>query len=303
MIHKLFDPLARRWHWVATTLRVQDRFNEVHGSYLAAAVTLTSFLSLFPLLLVTVAVVGFVSEGASDLPGEIIGRLGLTGDAATAVVAAIHKAEESRRVASAVGLVGLMWAGLGVVAALQYALDTVWQVPGRGLRDKAFGLAWLAGSVVIFALSAALGVLLNFLPPVLAPAAVVAGIGVNIALWMWTLRVLPNHAVPWRNLIPGAVFGGVGLEVLKVVGAVYVPRVVASSSALYGTIGVVFAVLAWLLVFGRLVVYASVLNVVRWEEDHGTVSVEIEMPRLPGEVPVSATRAGEAQDADASQTA
>lgn len=281
---------------MATALRVQDRFNEVHGSYLAAAVTLTSFLSLFPLLLVTVAIVGFVSEGASNLPGEIIGRLGLTGDAATAVVAAIHKAEESRRVASAVGLAGLMWAGLGVVAALQYALDTVWQVPGRGMRDKAFGLAWLAGSVVIFALSGALGVLLNFLPPVLAPVAVVAGIGVNIALWMWTLRVLPNHAVPWRNLLPGALFGGIGLEVLKIVGAVYVPRAVASSSALYGTIGVVFAVLAWLLVFGRLVVYASVLNVVRWEEDHGTVSVEIELPKLPGEVPVSATRAGEAQD-------
>ena len=281
---------------MATALRVQDRFNEVHGSYLAAAVTLTSFLSLFPLLLVTVAIIGFVSEGATNLPGEIIGRLGLTGDAATAVVTAIHKAEESRRVASAVGLAGLMWAGLGVVAALQYALDTVWQVPGRGMRDKAFGLAWLAGSVVIFALSGALGVLLNFLPPVLAPVAVVAGIGVNIALWMWTLRVLPNHAVPWHNLLPGALFGGIGLEVLKIVGAVYVPRAVASSSALYGTIGVVFAVLAWLLVFGRLVVYASVLNVVRWEEDHGTVSVEIELPKLPGEVPVSATRAGEAQD-------
>ena len=49
-----------------------------------------------------------------------------------------------------------------------------------------------------------------------------------------------------------------------------------------------FAVLAWLLFFGRLVVYASVVNVVRWEEDHGTVTVEIELPRVPGEVPLTA---------------
>ena len=57
----------------------------------------------------------------------------------------------------------------------------------------------------------------------------------------------------------------VGLEILKVVGAYYVPKAVASSSALYGSLGVIFALLAWLLIFGRLVVYSAVLNVVRYE--------------------------------------
>lgn len=275
-------------------LRVQDRFAEIHGTYLAAAVTLTSFLSIFPLLLVAVAVVGFISKGADDLPNEVITSLGLTGDAATAVVSAIEQAEKSRRVASVVGLAGLLWAGLGVVAALQYALDSVWQVTGRGLRDKVYGLAWLVGAGLILVASAAITVLLNFIPGPAAPLALAGALLVNVALWMWTLRVLPNRSLPWRALVPGAVAGGVGLEVLKVVGAVYVPRAVASSSALYGSIGVVFAVLAWLLVFGRLVVYAAVLNVVRWEEDNGTVSVEIELPKLPGQVPVTATRAGEA---------
>ena len=46
-------------------------------------------------------------------------------------------------------------------------------------------------------------------------------------------------------------------------GSIYVPRLVASSQALYGTLGIVFATLAWLLFFGRLLVYANVLNVVR----------------------------------------
>jgi hypothetical protein len=36
-----------------------------------------------------------------------------------------------------------------------------------------------------------------------------------------------------------------------------------------------------------------VVNVIRWEEDNGTVTVEIETPRVPGEVSVEATRAGE----------
>jgi hypothetical protein len=58
-------------------------------------------------------------------------------------------------------------------------------------------------------------------------------------------------------------------------------------------LGTVFAIIAWLFFFGRLVVYASVLNVVRWEEDHGTVTAEIEVPQMPGAVPLVTSRAGE----------
>jgi membrane protein len=294
VIERVFAPLARRWAWVRTALRVHERFGEVHGGYLASAVTLTAFLSLFPLLLVAVAVLGFVAAGSADVPARIIENLGLTGDAATLVTDAIARAEDTRAAALGIGTLGLLWSGLGLVAALQVALDAVWQVPSRGLKDKAFGLLWLVGAAVIMVLSFGLTTVVNFLPGVLAPLALLLAFLVNLALWLWAMKVLQNHSVGWRALLPGAVFGAVGLEVLKALGAIWVPRAVASSSALYGSIGVVFAVLAWLLFFGRLVVYASVLNVVRWEEDHGTVTAEIELPKLPGEVPVAATRAGEA---------
>jgi membrane protein len=275
-------------------LKVQERFGEVHGSYLAAAVTLTAFLSLFPLMLVVIAVVGFFSQHSSDLAGSVIGHLGLRGEAAKAMTSAIQKAEESKRSASIVGVIGLLWSGLGVVAALQFAFDAVWQTAGRGLKDKAVGLAWLAGSAIILVGSVAMIAAINFLPGFLAPLAFVGAFIVDLLLWLWALKVLPNRDVGWQALLPGAVVGALGLEILKAVGGIWVPRVVASSSALYGAIGVVFAVLGWLLLFGRLVVYVAVVNVVRWEEDHGTVTAEIELPRIPGDVPTHATRAGEA---------
>jgi membrane protein len=84
----------------------------------------------------------------------------------------------------------------------------------------------------------------------------------------------------------------VGFQVLTILGAFIVPRAVASSSALYGSIGVVFAVITWLFVFGRLLVYACILNVVLYERSAGTVRVEVEVPRLEGEVPLTGTRAG-----------
>jgi membrane protein len=287
------ERLGKRWRWFGTALRVGDRYSELNGNYVASAVTLAAFLSLFPLLLVIIAVIGLVSSQSSDVAGAIIRNLGLTGEAARAVTSAISTAERSRRAASLVGIAGLLWSGLGLVAAIEYALDSVWQVKGRGVRDKLGGLLWLVGAGLLFLLSFGITTALNFLPAAFAPAGIVVGLGVDVALWLWSFKVLTNIVFGWKPLLPGAVLGAVGLEVLKAVGSIYVPRLVASSSAVYGSLGVVFAVLAWLLFFGRLMVYAATLNVVRWEEDHGTVTVELQAPRIPGTSPVEATRAGD----------
>ncbi len=287
--------LGGRWKWFGTVLAVQKRYGELNGNYLASSVTLSAFLSLFPLLLFALAVIGFVAADSPNLAGDVVSRLGLTGDAASGITAAVAKARESRRAASIVGVVGLLWSGLGLVAAFQYAINAAWQVTGRGWRDKFKGLMWLGGSTLLFLTSFATSQVLRLLPTFLAPVGVLAGLSVNLGLWIWTFKVLATRNVGWKALLPGAVVGALGLEVLKYVGGYYVPGAVTSASALYGTLGVVFATLAWLLFFGRLVVYAAVVNVIRWEEDHGTVVLEMEVPRVVGDTTeaVDVTRAGE----------
>ena len=100
----------------------------------------------------------------------------------------------------------------------------------------------------------------------------------------------------WRALLPGAAVCAVGFEVLKLVGTIYVPRLVASSSALYGSLGIVIAILAWLAFFGRLLVYGAVVNVLRWEGGHGTVQVPVEVPRVDNALAVGADRSGAVVD-------
>lgn len=295
------DRLGERFKWFATVLAVQKRYSELNGNYLASSVTLSSFLSIFPLLLFAIAILGFFSAGSPTLAGDIVGELGLTGDARDGIIEAIKTAERSRRAATAIGIVGLLWSGLGLVAALQYAINAAWQVTGRGWRDKLKGLTWLAGAALLFSTSFATSAAIRLLPAFLAPLGILAGLSVNLGLWLWTFKVLGTREVGWKALLPGAVVGAVGLEILKAVGAFYVPGAVASASALYGTLGVVFATLAWLLFFGRLVVYAAVVNVVRWEEEHGTVVMEMEVPRVHPETTaaVDVTRAGETKPQDA----
>lgn len=291
MLRRL-ERLGERRPWFGLALDVQRRFGDLNGGYVAGAVTLALFLSLFPLILVSIAVVGFFSSGDASLAGDIIGRLGLTGAAAEQLEDAIATAENSTGFASALGLAGLLWTGLGVVAAFQYAIDTAWQVTGRGLKDKLYALVWLVGTGLLFMGSFALSALLNVLPGPATPLAFVVGLGVQVLLFWWTFHVLGSREVGWRPLLPGALAAGVGFQALTALGAVYVPRAVASSSALYGSIGVVFAVLAWLFFFGRLLVYAAALNVVLFERARGTVTVDIEVPKLPGEVALGANRSG-----------
>lgn len=294
--------LGERFPFLRTAWAVQRRFGELNGGFLASAITLAAFLSLFPLLLVAMAIVGFFSSGDPTLPGDALRFLGMhrSDDAANVVLDAIQTAEDSRAAASIVGVVGLLWTGLGLVAALQHAYDTVWQVTGRGLRDKVVGVAWLAGAGLLFAATFAVTSLIGALPGWLAPANLLVGIGLSFCLFIWTAKVLPHRDVGWRPLVPGALVGAIGLEVLKVLGGIYVPRAVASSSATYGSIGTVFAILAWLFFFGRLIVYSATADVVRWEEEHGTVVIDIRVPNLPGGEDPMATRRGK-QDPDDAQ--
>jgi uncharacterized BrkB/YihY/UPF0761 family membrane protein len=265
---------------------------------LASSIALAGFLSLFPLLLVGIAVLGFVAHGDVDFPSEVVDQLGLEGEAADQVMSAIDAAEGSRRTATVVGLAGLAWGGLGIAGALETAINATWQATGRGLTSRLVGAGWLLGVGLLFLVSMSLGPLLNALPGPAAVPTLLLGLALNVVLFVWMFATLANVPVPWRAHLPGAIVGSIGLEVLKVLAAVVVPRMVASSSALYGSLGVVFAILAWMALAARLVVYAAAFNVVQYEHAHGTLTVQIEVPNIDGQVPLEANRGGAVAEAE-----
>jgi membrane protein len=288
----VLDRWRRRWGWLDAALRINERFSAIGGGPLSASIALSTFVSLFPLLLVAIAIVGWLSSGDAAFGARVVHDLGLEGRSAQTVVDAISTAEGSRKAASIVGVVGLLWSGLGVVGSLQTAINAVWQETGRGLVDRLVALRWLAGAAVLFVGTSALGPLTRVVPAWAAPLLVVVGLAVTTVLFTWTYTTLGHSHPGWRDHLPGAIVVAVGFEVLKEVGALYVPRAVASSSALYGSLGVVFALLAWLVLYGQLVVYGAVVNVVRWESAHGTDQVAIEVPHHTGPAPVGVDRGG-----------
>jgi membrane protein len=289
----VLERLGERFGWLRTPVAVHRRVGDVGGGPLASSIALAAFLSLFPLLLVGISVVGFVAANDTGFVDDVIEQFGLTGSAADLVSDVVSNAQDSRRTASLIGVAGLLWAALGIVGTLAQAFDATWQVKSPpGWKAKLVHLASLAGAALLFVASTALGPVAAGLPGPAAVPAAFGGLVLDVVLLLWLFRMLTNVTVPWRDHLPGALAGGVALGALKLVGTVYLPRAVASSSALYGSIGVVFAILAWLAIAGRVFVYASAFNVVRHEEEHGTDTVTIEVPHIAGEVPVEATRGG-----------
>lgn len=274
------DALGERWPWFGVVLAVQTRYGEVQANSLAASITLRAFLSIFPLLVVAIAIVGFISAGGVDVAAKVAEGMGLQGEAAAAITEAVSTAENSRRAASIIGLLGLAWAGLGLVDAVKHGFNQVWQVRPRGLKDRLVGAAWLGGATVIILIGAGATSLVRLLPGWASPVGIVLGLGLGFCLWIWTSKLVPNRDVGWKGLIPGAILGAVGFEILKTVGGFYVPRLIANSSALYGSIGVIFAVLAWLYLLARLAMYTAVLDVILHERSDGTRRVSIEIPAL-----------------------
>lgn len=266
---------------VSAALDIQRRYVDARGSALAASITLYGFLALFAITVLAIAVVGFVSAGDTHVARDLPNQLGLHGEAGRLVQRTVDEARRSRAVATIVGVVGLAWTGTGLAIVVGDAYNAAWRVNRRGLMDRVHGLAWLAGAVIPIAAGAGATALWSLLPGVFGPLVILISLATDAALFTWTSWILPNRRVPVRALIPAALIGAVALEALKVVGAYAVPHLVARSSEIYGTLGVVFALLAWLLVFGRVIVYIALIEARRWEHTHGDRPVELEVPSVP----------------------
>src|SRR2546423_1423615 len=67
------DDYQRRHRWLAGPIAVVYKFSDDRGGYLAALITYYGFLSLFPLLLLAVTILGFVLQGNAGLQHDVIG--------------------------------------------------------------------------------------------------------------------------------------------------------------------------------------------------------------------------------------
>jgi len=247
------------------TVAVAKKFGDDRGGDLAALIAFRAFFSLFPLLLLMTTVLGYVLAGNPDLRQEavdsVLTQLPVIGEQIQV------SSLQGSGVALAVGIVGSLWAGFGVVLATEGALDRVWAV---SLRDRPGFLASRLRALIVLAVLGTLTIastvasgLVGGGSGLLGPAAGIAiSIGINLLVFAAIFLLLGAHRASLRELLPGVVLAAACWSVLQLVGGYFVSHEVRNATPAYGTFALVLGLLVWVNLGAALTVFSAELNVV-----------------------------------------
>jgi membrane protein len=251
-------------------------WSEDKASRLAAALSYYTIFSLAPLLVIVIAIAGFVF-GKQAAQGAIVQQIsGLVGQrGAEQVQTMIQNANQPAAglIATIVGIVLLLFGATGVFNQLQDSMNTIWEVrlkPGRGIfamvRDRFLSFAMILGIafllLVSLVLSAALsafgkllvGIMPGF-PSILQVINFIVSFGVISFLFVLIFKFLPDARISWKD----AWIGGAVTSLLFTIGKQLIGVYLGTSSTanVFGVAGSLIILLLWIYYSGMILFFGA----------------------------------------------
>lgn len=272
MVAKL-DSLQQSTALTAITVAVLKRYGDDKASRLAALVTFYGFLSVFPLLLLTITFAALVVGEPTlrkDLVDSAVAQFPVIGDQ---LESNIHAIVVGNSIAVIAALIGLLWGCFGITNSLQSASAAVWRRPAT--EDPSI-LGLTRKGVAILGILAAVAVLSTVVAGAAANGVARFGVGgadgralalalvlaVNAAGYFAALRLLAPAGTAWRTVAPGAAMGAAGWTVMQVLGGWLIGHRLSHASQLYGAFAVVLGLIFWINIGAQMFLYATELNLV-----------------------------------------
>src|SRR6266699_401666 len=259
------DATQQRHTPTAFAFGVVKKYGDDNGGVLVSNLAYSAFLSLFPLLLVLVTILGLIASVNPSFRTQVLnavaGQVPLIGHQLTTNVQQLQRS-------SVIGLiVGVIGGASGLAQAGLFTMEQLWNLPGparpgfvQRLGRAGLFLCLLGGGVIVTTGLASLTTYLHNGLAFKAPIEVVTA-AFNAGMYLGAFRALTPKGVPTRKLLPGAITGGIGWTVLQVLGTYLVHHFLHSDSV-YGVFGTVLGLLAWITLAVQLTVYCAEINVV-----------------------------------------
>jgi YihY family inner membrane protein len=260
------DRFQQRHSLLGFPVGVVKKFGDDEAGRHAALLAYYGFMSLFPLMLVFVTLLGYALANNPELQQQlidtVIARFPGFGPQLEASIATIGGSS----IGLVVGILGTLWGGRGITESAQNAMNAVWNVPRKDRPNWWWRLARGLGAlmlvvVAVFAatalarLGAGGGGVIDRLP-------LVGSLLLNLLLLTALSQVLSAAWLPWRWLLPGAAIGAVGWSVLQATAALIITRQLERANLVYGVFAIVLVLLSWLYLSAQLLLYAAEVNVV-----------------------------------------
>ena len=262
------DAAQQRHKPSAFVFGVVKKYGDDNGGVLTANLAHSGFVSLFPLLLILVTVLGLVASGDPALRRQVLhavaGQVPLIGHQ---LAGNVHQLRRSSVLGLVVGIVALIWGASGLAQAGLFTMAQVWNLPGperpgyvQRLGRAALFLGVLGLGVIVTTLLTALGTY-GHIGVVIVVLLEVLAVAASTGMYFIAFRVLTPKIVRARTLLPGAVGGGAAWTGLQALGTYLVHHFLHTASV-YGVFATVLGLLAWIYLAAEIVVYAAEINVV-----------------------------------------
>jgi len=262
------DRLQQRHSVLGFPIGVVKKFGDDQASKHAALLAYYGFLSLFPLMLVFVTLLGYALADNAALQQRVIDTVITQFPVLGSQISDSITAIQGSGVGLVIGIAGTLWGGLAITQSAQDAMNAVWNVPRKNRPNFWLRLARGLGSLLLVVAGVLAATWLSQwgspwpdgIARRLSPFA--GSILLNLLLLTVVFQVLTGMAVPWRRLLPGAACGAVGWSVLQALGAWIIDRQLQEANLIYGVFAIVIVLLSWLYLGAQLMLYAAEINVV-----------------------------------------
>jgi membrane protein len=244
--------------------RVAASWSDLNAPHLGAALAFYAVLSMAPLLVISVAIAGFVF-GRQAAQGQILQQIqNLVGASGAEAVQGIlqHLSHISSGIAATtVGVIVLLFGASGVFCELRDSLNAVWGVktPGAGLKGMikyrffsfalvlSIGFLLLVSLVLSAALAAAgkyFGQFLPVSPWILHTANLLISFAGVTILFALLYKVVPDIPIAWSDVWIGAAVTSVLFSLGKLFIGLYLGK--ASVGSAYGAAASLVVFLVWI---------------------------------------------------------
>ena len=249
-----------------------ERDSIAGGPVLAAAVAFRIFLFLVPYVFVLVYGLGLFSSATDSDPHDVAAKMGIVGLMASTIDVAADQSLLTRISIFVVALYALFSTAKTFLKVLAAVHGLAWQIRPPRLRK-------LTKPALLFILLVTLAIGLVQVINWLRDRSFIAGLGAEIlfiavpaGVWLLVSMRFFVHApeAGWRDLLPGALLVGVGVQILHLVTVYWITHLLEAKSEAYGAIGAALAILFWAYLLGRVLAASAVLNAGAWQQRHNT---------------------------------
>jgi len=242
---------------VQLILRTAEGAGNHDVAHRAAAVAYYAFVSVFPLLLGIIAILGFVLPSI-NLQEELLKYVGENIPGATNILKQnIDSIIQSRGAVGVISIIIFFWGASAMFSAVHLSINRAWDIsrykPFFIRKARELGMALSTG--ILFLLSLGASALISILRGVFdMPAAdlIIVNIGSRVvafllmmAVFLLLYKTVPNTRTYWRNVWPGALLAAIFFEIARTLFVIYIENF-ANYQLIYGSLASIIVLLVWI---------------------------------------------------------